>query len=75
VPGQTGKGGRDAPARKLKPNGATSWTRQVRDRCWRHHPGADFDRKARLVIAGRTGGTFPGESASGASDAFIRVHR
>ncbi len=73
LPGQTSAGSVDAFVRKYDGSGNIAWTRQFGT--------PEFDgfskiatRNGILYVAGLTTGTFPGETAHGGVDTFIRTY-
>lgn len=73
LPGQSAAGGQDAYLRKYDHSGAVLWTRQF---------GTPFLDQANplatdatdVYVAGRTGGTLPGQATAGGIDAFVRKY-
>ena len=70
LPGETSAGGGDAFLRKYDPDGTVVWTRQFGT------SGQDVAvsvavHASAVYVAGRTDGTFPGETSAGFYDAFL----
>ena len=74
LPGQVHYGGgSDAYIRKYDPAGSILWTRQFGT------PGRDFcyvieEDSTGVYVAGHTEGTFPGQTASGSFDIYVRKY-
>jgi hypothetical protein len=73
LPGQTRAGGFDAFVRKYDSAGSAVWTRQFGTSA--EDVGIAISVGARGVyVAGRTAGTFPGQTSAGWGDAFVRKY-
>jgi VCBS repeat-containing protein len=70
LPGQSTAGGSDAFVRKYETDGTEDWTRQFGTSFADRALGVSVDA-AGVYVAGRTFGTFPGETTLGGADAFV----
>ncbi|TLZ60410.1 MAG: hypothetical protein E6K13_08345 [Methanobacteriota archaeon] len=70
MPGETAVGGCDAYIRKYDTAGGLMWTRQLGTPQEDKATGVAVDASG-VYIAGRTAGTFPGETSAGNWDAFL----
>ena len=73
LPGQTSSGGRDAFVRKYDSAGTEVWTRQFGTFAVDQASGVSVDSSG-VYVAGFTGGTLPGQSSAGFTDAFVRKY-
>ena len=73
LPGQDASGGGDAFIRKYDTNGTEVWTRQFGTSSPDQADGVGVDVSG-VYVGGRTLGAFPGETASGSRDAFVRKY-
>ncbi|MBX3188594.1 MAG: SBBP repeat-containing protein [Labilithrix sp.] len=76
LPGQMFEGGNgDAFVRKYDPAGAELWTRQFGTTALDGVNAASVDAMGNIVVAGSTeGGTLPGQTSAGGTDAFVRKY-
>lgn len=72
--GQGNAGGRDAFVRKYSAAGTLFWTRQFGSPADDNLLGIAVDSSEQLYGVGWTAGSLPGQSSSGARDAFIRKY-
>ncbi len=70
LPGQTSSGGTDAFVRKYDAAGTEGWTHQFGTSASDGAGGISVDGTAAYVV-GETGGTLPGQTSAGGSDAFV----
>jgi len=72
LPGQTSAGQVDTFVRAYAPGGSQLWTRQFGTADFDGFPVVDT-AEGRVVIAGVTLGSFPGEQSAGGGDVFVRT--
>jgi len=73
LPGQSSAGDYDAFVRKYDGNGNVIWTRQFGTPFLDYSYGISADTTGAFV-AGRTYGTFPGQTSAGGCDSFVRKY-
>jgi hypothetical protein len=71
LPAQTSAGGTDIFVRKYDAAGNVVWTRQFGTSSDEYGYSIVLDSSGGSLVSGYTGGTFPGQSKSGALDAFV----
>ncbi len=74
IPGQASSGYIDAFVRKYDTAGNEVWTRQFGTSAYDQASGIHVDSYGNSYIGGATGGTLPGQTSSGAGDAFVRKY-
>ena len=74
LPGQSSAGGNDAFIRKFNSAGVEQWTRQFGTSSVDYAYGVALDSSGNVFVAGYTWGALPGQSTSGAYDAFVRKY-
>lgn len=72
LPGQTDQGGRDGFVRGYDPDGTELWTRQFGTSADDLVLALAIDRAGNVYLVGNAGAALPGQSGSGATDAFVR---
>ena len=73
LPGQVHAGGADVFVRKYDASGTEIWTRQFGTSLFEFTSNISVDPSG-VYVAGSTQGEFPGQSSSGATDAFVRKY-
>ena len=71
--GQINAGGEDALLLKLDPDGNELWTRQFGSSSDDRVSGVSVDASG-VYLAGKTGGSLPGQTSEGSEDAFLRKY-
>ncbi|MBX3244177.1 MAG: SBBP repeat-containing protein [Acidobacteria bacterium] len=74
LPGQTSLGSNDAFLRRYDAEGNEVWTRQFGTNSVDSGYAADTDPEGNIYVVGDTVGTFPGQTSSGGTDAFVRKY-
>lgn len=72
LPGQTDSGTADAFVARYDASGILIWTRQFDTGLTDWATGVTTDFEGNVYVTGSTLGTFPGQTSSGARDAFVR---
>jgi len=75
LPGKVHRGGADAFLRKFRPAGSTVWTRQYGSSDDDYGQSVAIDKDNRIVVAGYTWATLPGQTGKGMQDAYVRKFR
>jgi photosystem II stability/assembly factor-like uncharacterized protein len=73
LPGQSSSGGDDVFVQKYDSSGTALWTRQF-GTATTDHANAVMASAAGVYVTGYTGGTLPGQTRAGASDAWARKY-
>ncbi len=73
LPGQSSTGGADVFVRKYDANGTESWTRQFGTPSFDQVSGISVDATG-IYVAGSVSDALPGQTAVGATDAFVRKY-
>jgi len=74
LPGQTPSGGADTFVRKYDTSGTELWTRQFGSSSEDNAEGGISVDASGVYMAGATNGALPGQTSSGAADAFVRKY-
>jgi hypothetical protein len=74
LPGEVSAGGRDVFARQYTADGDLVWSHQFGTDGADTALAADVDDAGNMLVAGQVRGALPGQTASGAADAFVRAY-
>lgn len=74
LPGQASSGETDAFIRKYDRKGNELWTHQFGTIASDYASGVAIDEPGNAYVVGSTGGTLPGQTSSGETDAFVRKY-